>query len=213
MTVTLKAEGRQSLTRSEVNLKRREGKVPAVVYGKKIEPTPLFIDQKELMALIKANRHAVIDMDVPGSGKQSVMLSDVHRDTMTRELLHVDFHQINMDEPVKTTVGLDFAGDAKGVREGGMLQVILHEVEIRCLPQQIPTSLEIDISGLELGDTFLVSSIQAPPGVEIKTDPELPVVTVLAPQKAADEEVKDAESAGGVKAEAPTTAEKVGGAV
>lgn len=209
MTVNLKAEARQSLTKSEVNMKRREGKVPAVVYGKKIAPTPLLIDQKELMALIKANRHAVVEMEVPGSGNLSVMLSDVQRDKMTRELLHVDFHQINMDEPVKTTVGLDFAGEAKGVREGGMMQVILHEVEIRCLPQQIPTSLEIDISGMELGDTLLVSSIQAPAGIEIKTDHDQPIVTILAPQKA-PEEVKDEESAGGVQAEAPTTAEKVG---
>jgi large subunit ribosomal protein L25 len=211
MTKTLKAESRDSLSKSEVKAKRREGKIPAVVYGKKIHATALLIDQKELMALLRSNRHAIVDIEVPGGGTQQAILSDVQRDKVTRELLHVDFHQINMDEPVKTTVPLEFVGEAIGVKEGGMLQVVLHELEIRCLPNDIPTALQVDVAKLTLGDSILVSGLQVKAGIEVKTDPEQPVVTVLAPQKAASEEVVDKESAGepAAQAEAAPVEEKV----
>jgi large subunit ribosomal protein L25 len=207
MAITLKAESREARTKSEVKTIRREGKVPAVLYGKKVASTPLLVDRKELMALLRSNRHAIVNLEVPGSGTQQAMVSDVQYDKVTRELLHVDFHQINMDEPVRTTLALEFVGEPVGVKEGGMLQVILHEIEIRSLPQHIPAALQVDVSGLKLGETFVVGSIRAPAGIEIKTDPDQPVVTVLAPQKAADEDVVDKESAGGVAAEAPTAAD------
>jgi large subunit ribosomal protein L25 len=207
MAITLKAEFRENLTKSEIKTKRREGKVPAIMYGKKVAAKPLLIDRKELMELLRSNRHAVVNLELAGSGTQPVMVSDVQYDKVTRELLHVDFHQIDMDEPVRTTVALEFVGEPVGVKEGGMLQAILHEIDIRGLPQHIPAALQIDVSGLKLGETFVVGSIQAPAGIEIKTDPEQPVVTVLAPQKAADEEVVDKESAGGVAAAAPTDAD------
>ncbi|WP_082053518.1 50S ribosomal protein L25 [Gordoniibacillus kamchatkensis] len=208
MSTTLRAETRDNLTKSEVKAKRREGKVPAVVYGKKLAPTPLLIDQKELLALLRSNPHAVVDLDIEGGDKEPAMVTDVQRDSLTRELLHVDFHQINMDEPVRTTIALDFVGEPIGVKEGGMMQTILHEVEIRCLPQNIPAALHVDVSELKLGDTLLVSSIQPPAGIEIKTDPDQTVVTVLAPQKAATEEVADKESAGETVEAAATSAER-----
>ncbi|MFC0216128.1 50S ribosomal protein L25 [Paenibacillus chartarius] len=211
MTISLKAEARDGLTKAEVKFLRREGKIPAVVYGKKVGSTSLLIDQKDLNQLLRSNRHAIVELDVPGSGTQPVMLSDVQRDKVTRELLHVDFHQINMDEPVRATVPLEFVGEAAGVKEGGMLQTILHELEVRCLPRDLPATLQIDVSELQLGESFLVSSIQLPAGLELKAEPDQPVVTVLAPQKAGtDEEIVDKESAGEPVAGAPTEADKVG---
>ncbi|WP_010501712.1 50S ribosomal protein L25 [Paenibacillus elgii] len=196
MATSLKAEARTGRTKGDRNRLRAEGKVPGVVYGKKVTQTPIAIDQKELLALLKTNPHAVIDMDIPQFGKQPVMINEVQRDALSRQLLHVDFHQINMDEPVQTTVRLEYIGDPEGVKVGGILQIQHHEIEIRCLPQRIPASIEVDVSGLEIGQSMLVSELKLPEGVEVKTDVHDVLATILTPQKEAEPE-----------AEAPTAQE------
>lgn len=194
MVATLKAESRDGMTKSEVKKLRAEGKVPAVVYGKKVGARSIFVDAKELLALLKANPNAVMEMDIPGTGKHPVMIHGIQRDKVSRDWLHVDFRQVNMDEPVCTSVPLEFVGEPTGVKEGGMMQVQLHELEIRCLPHLIPSAVHVDVSGLELGDTLLVQDIALPDGIEMKSDPEAVVVTLLAPQKGADESAAETAS-------------------
>ncbi|MGG2197298.1 MULTISPECIES: 50S ribosomal protein L25 [Paenibacillus] len=191
MATTLKAEARSGRTKGDRNRLRAEGKVPAVVYGKKVPQTSIAIDQKELLALIKANRHAIIELDVPQLGKQPVMINEIQRDAINRQLLHVDFHQINMDEPVNTTVRLEYTGEAIGVQEGGILQIQLHELDIRCLPTQIPSVIEVDVSSLGIGENLLVSSLQLSAGIEIKTNEHDVLATILTPQKAEPETVDE----------------------
>lgn len=205
MATSLKAEARTGRTKSDRNRLRAEGKVPGVVYGKKVTQTPIAIDQKELLALLKTNPHAVIDLDVPQFGKQPVMINEVQRDALSRQLLHVDFHQINMDEPVQTTVRLEYIGDPEGVKVGGILQIQHHEIEIRCLPQHIPSSIEVDVSGLEIGQSMLVSELRLPEGVEVKTDVHDVLATILTPQKEAEPE---AEAPAAQEGNAAETAEK-----
>ncbi|MCP1312279.1 50S ribosomal protein L25 [Paenibacillus tyrfis] len=205
MATSLKAEARTGRTKSDRNRLRAEGKVPGVVYGKKVTQTPIAIDQKELLALLKTNPHAVIDLDVPQFGKQLVMINEVQRDALSRQLLHVDFHQINMDEPVQTTVRLEYIGDPEGVKVGGILQIQHHEIEIRCLPQNIPSSIEVDVSGLEIGQSMLVSELRLPEGVEVKTDEHDVLATILTPQKEAEPEEEAPAAQAGNAAE---TAEK-----
>ncbi|KEQ22737.1 50S ribosomal protein L25 [Paenibacillus tyrfis] len=188
MATSLKAEARTGRTKGDRNRLRAEGKVPGVVYGKKVTQTPIAIDQKELLALLKTNPHAVIDLDIPQFGKQPVMINEVQRDALSRQLLHVDFHQINMDEPVQTTVRLEYIGDPEGVKVGGILQIQHHEIEIRCLPQRIPASIEVDVSGLEIGQSMLVSELKLPEGVEARTDAHDVLATILTPQKEAEPE-------------------------
>lgn len=204
---TLKAEQRSSLTKSERKTLRAKGKIPAVVYGKKITHTPIVIDEKELTAVLRTNPHAIIEMEVPAWGKQPVMINEVQRDAILRNVIHVDFHQINMDEPVTTTVRLDYVGEAAGVREGGILQIQHHEIEIRCLPAQIPDSIEVDISALELGSNILVSELKVSDAIEVKSDPGDVLVTILAPQKEAVEPdtAEEAEQKAEAQAEAETS--------
>jgi large subunit ribosomal protein L25 len=187
MVMSLKVEAREDLTKSEIKQLREKGQVPGVVYGNKIGNTVISIDQKELLALLRKNPHAIIEMELPDSGKQPVMVTEIQRDKLNRELLHVDFHQINMDEPVKTVVALEYVGDAIGAQEGGIVQVQLHELEIRCLPQDIPPSIQVDISQLKLGDNLLVSDLSLSPAIEIKSDSNELLVTLLAPQKETEE--------------------------
>lgn len=183
MEAALKAEARTAKTKSERKGLRAKGKIPAVVYGTKINNIPIVIDEKELSALLRTNPHAIIQLDVPGAGMQPVMINEVQRDPILRDLIHVDFHQINMDEPVTTTVRLDFVGDAVGVRMGGILQIQHHEIEIRCLPKQIPASIEVDVSGLEIGSSLLISDLRVDSSIEIKSMANDVLVTILAPQK------------------------------
>lgn len=192
MAITMKANGRSITTKSELRELRLQGQIPGVVYGKQLSTAALVtVDEKELQALIRSHPNAVLEIDIPSHGKQSVMVSDVQRDSMTRKMLHVDFHQINMNENVRANVRIDAEGDSEGVSEGGILQVILHELEIQCLPGDIPDAVTVDISALGVGESLLVRDLKLPQGVESKSDPELVVLTILAPQKELSEEEKE----------------------
>lgn len=199
MATTLKAEARTGRTKGDRNRMRAQGKVPGIVYGKKVTQTPIAIDQKELVSLLKTNPNGIIEMDVPGFGKQPVMINEVQRDVFNRQPLHVDFHQINMDEPVSTTVRLEFIGDPAGVQAGGILQIQNHEIEVRCLPQDIPAALQVDIAALEIGENILVSELKLPANVEVKADESDVLVTILLPQKEVEAEDEVSEPAAKVE--------------
>ncbi|WP_274648407.1 50S ribosomal protein L25 [Paenibacillus humicola] len=200
MAISFKAQSRTVGSRSELNRMRREGVVPGVIYGKKLdEPIAVGVSEKELLALLRTHPHALIELDVPGSGKQPVMMTEVQRDSLTRNVLHIDFHQVNMNEAVRTPVRLDFVGDSRGVREGGILQPMLTEIEISCLPNQIPEAIEADVSGLGIGENLLVSDLKLPEGVTTRLDADQVVVTVLVPQK--DLTAEEAENAAVEEAE------------
>lgn len=192
MSIAMKANGRSISTKGELRELRLQGQIPGVVYGKQLSSAALVsVDQKELEQLLRSHPNAVLDIDIPSHGKQSVMVSDVQRDTMTRHVLHVDFHQINLNENVRANVRIEAEGDSEGVKEGGILQVILHELEVQCLPGNIPEAVKVDISSLGVGESLLVSDLKLPQGVESKSDPELVVLTILAPQKELTEEEKE----------------------
>jgi large subunit ribosomal protein L25 len=192
MVLTLKAEERKGVTKSERKGLRSNGKIPGVVYGSKMSSKSIAVDEKELLALLRTNPNAVIQMEVPELGKQPVMINEIQRDAISRHLLHIDFHQINMNEPVSATVRLDFHGDSVGVQAGGILQVQLHEIAVRCLPDDLPSSIEVDISELEVGSNMLVSELKVASGIEIKTDENDVLVTILAPQKEEPTDESDA---------------------
>ncbi|WP_338553802.1 50S ribosomal protein L25 [Paenibacillus sp. KS-LC4] len=195
MSNSMIAETRAALTNGELRSLRQRGKVPAVVYGKQLsQSTAVLLEEKELLALLRSHPKAVLELNIPSHGKKPVMITEVQRDPVSRQVLHVDFHQINMNEEVKTQVRIDFLGEANGVKEGGILQVMLHELEVQCLPGSIPDSIELNVADLEMGSNLLVSDIVVPSGVEVKSDHQQVVVTVLAPQKEISEE-EAAESA------------------
>jgi large subunit ribosomal protein L25 len=204
MVIQLKAEPRDENTKAALNELRATGKVPGVVYGKKIETTLISVEKKELLALLRSNPNAIVEMIVPEIGTQPVMIQDIQRDKLYRNLLHIDFQQISMNEPIKATVRLEMTGEPQSLKQGGILQVQLHEIEIKCLPADLPSSISVDLTELNLGDTLLVSDLPLGSGVEARTDLNEVVATILAPQK---EETVDAPEegdpeAGAEKAEA-----------
>ncbi|GIO15833.1 50S ribosomal protein L25 [Cohnella xylanilytica] len=184
MSTTLQAQPRAKTTKGELRRLRNEGKVPGVVYGKELgAAAAIALDAKELTALLRGNPHGILDLAVPNRGSQSVLLTDVQRDTLSGQVLHVDFHQINLNETIKAEVRLDVQGESPGEKEGGMLQLVLHELEVECVAKNLPASIPVDISALGFGEHLTVGDLKLPEGVVATAEPDTVVVSILAPQK------------------------------
>ncbi|QMV42227.1 50S ribosomal protein L25 [Cohnella cholangitidis] len=193
MSATLQVQARETSTKGDLKRIRNSGHIPGVVYGKGLEGSSrITIDAKDLAALLRSQSNAVIDMDIPSLGKQPVMLSELQRDPISRQILHIDFHRIDLNQKVSTTARLDITGVSPGEKEGGMLQLIVHEIEIECYPKDIPDSIAADVSRLEMGDHLTIGELNLPNGVETTQDPEMVIVAVLAPQKERTEEELEA---------------------
>lgn len=207
MAIALKADERTVGTQGQLNKLRQQGIIPGVVYGKQLEkPQPIKVDEKELLSLLRSHPHALLEIEVPGIGKQPVMLTEVQRDPLTRSVVHIDLHQINMNETVKTPVRIEVIGEAQGVKEGGILQLMIHELEVQCLPNEIPEAIEVDVAGLQIGDNLLVSDLKLPKDITTRIDADQVVVTILVPQKDLTEE--EAENAAVETAEADERAKE-----
>ncbi|NLA10982.1 MAG: 50S ribosomal protein L25 [Firmicutes bacterium] len=192
----LEAEIRSPLTRGELNELRREGRVPAVLYGRGKETRSLMVDGRLLRRVLAAGgTNVLIDLEIGGdadSARETVMLKEIQRHLWQPDhLLHVDFIRISMEDEIEVEVPLNFVGEAVGTIEGGIIQILLREVSVRCLPVNIPELLEIDLSSLEIGDSVSVGSLTLPEGVTLLTEPEEPLAQVLAPEEEEEEEEEE----------------------
>jgi large subunit ribosomal protein L25 len=192
MSATIHAERRELTTRGELRKIREAGKVPGVIYGKGLEsPALIAVEAKKLLSLLRSNPHAVVDMEVPGFGTKPVMMTEVQRDAINQQLLHIDFRQIDMNQKIKVPTRLEVVGKSPGEKEGGMLQLILHELELECYPKDLPDSIPMDVSSLQVGDHLTVGELKLPNGVTTTLDPEAIVLAILAPQKERSEDEID----------------------
>ncbi|CAH1192338.1 50S ribosomal protein L25 [Paenibacillus allorhizoplanae] len=181
---------------------RKQGQIPAVVYSSRMKSEHVAVEDKVIRAALKSNAHAILEVVLPSKKKHPVMIHQVQKDSLSGQLIHIDFLQINMKEKLDTAVAVHFSGEPIGTKEGGMLQIEMHEVLIRCMPNKLPSSLDVDISKLSIGDKLHVSDLDAGNDVEILTDPEAILVTILAAQKldetlepAAEESQADSDAA------------------
>ena len=169
---------------------RAQGFIPAVVYGKGLKPLSLSVPGKEFHKVISgtAGSNVIITLKVEGGKALPVLTHEIQRNPVTDEVLHVDFHQINMDEKIKARIHVVLLGEAVGVKEdAGILVHSLREVEVKCLPNDIPDNIEIDIKNMRINDTVHVSDVKPPLGVEFLTAGQEILVTVAPPTK--EEEV------------------------
>lgn len=202
MAIAIKGDQRPGKTKGELRQLRLSGRIPGVVYGKQLKaPIALSVEERELSALLRSTPNAVLELDISAHGKQTVMIADVQRDPLNQTLLHIDFQGISMNEKVRANVRIEATGDSVGVREGGILQTILHEVEVLCLPGDIPDALAADVSALGIGENLLVQDLVLPKGIEVTVEPSSVVLTVLAPQKELTEEEKEAQDVESMEAE------------
>ncbi len=167
---------------------RREGKVPGVLYGRGGEPLPLSVDARDLRLALQATG-AVIELTLDGKSTPAV-LKEVQRHQVRGETTHVDFLRVDLSKPIHAIVPLELTGgdDAPGVREGGILDQQLRELNIEALPNDIPESIELDVSGLEIGGVATLEGVSLPAGVTLLEELEIVVAAVLAPRLRAEGE-------------------------
>ena len=217
--ILIKAHPRSERGKEAARKLRRRALIPAVLYGHKKETLPLSITMEELKKVVgdKDKEHALHALKVEGRddlGEKLIMIKEIQIDPLGQEYLHVDLYEVKMDEKITVPVTVHVTGKSEGVKTGGILQYITREIEVRCFPNQIPEHVELDISPLNIGDSLHVRDLTLPEGVEILSQPDLPIVSVVAPTiekevAAPEKEVTEAapaeaEAAGEKKAEEKT---------
>lgn len=161
---------------------RSQGRIPGVVYGKGIESVPVSLSPKELTAAItgESGRNTLITLQGGGSlNGVTVIVADIVRNPLKGTPRHVDLHKISLTEKVRVEVPINLIGPAIGVKEGGLLDVLRHTLEIECLPTQIPDHIDVDITGLAIGHSIHVNELVVPTGVKVLADAKASLVTVL----------------------------------
>lgn len=207
-TTKLQVRSRAAAGSREARRLRRSGRVPGVVYGGEGEPVTFDADARELR-LALAGSGAVLDLSVDGGKATPVVLKEAQRDPVRGETTHVDLLRVRLDEEIHAVVPLELAGveDAPGVRQGGVLEQITRELNVRALPTAIPESILHDVGALEIGETLVLTALSAPDGVTLLDDPETVLATLSPPrlQAEAEEEI-EAETGLVGEAEAPAQA-------
>lgn len=173
---------------------RRNGLIPAVVYGKGIDSVAVSLNPKELIAAISAGgKNTLLTLKGGGSLDGNVaILTDMFIDPLKGVLNHVDLHRINLADKVKVEVKLNLVGIAAGVKEGGLLDFTTHAVEVECLPGNIPEQIDVDITNLAIGQSVHAGEVQLPAGLKLLSDPKASLVSILG--KTREEETSAAAS-------------------
>ena len=181
------AEVRDQRGKNAARRLRMAGKIPAVLYGHNEDAVAVAVNPKELSAILHSQTgyNTIFTLTFQGSGKATaVMLKDWQHDPTKGNLLHADLVRIAMDQTLQLSVPITTTGEAKGVKlQGGIFEFVLREVEVECLPTDIPEHLTIDVSELEIGANFRVSDLNVDSKVKILSDPELVIAHVVAPKE------------------------------
>jgi large subunit ribosomal protein L25 len=173
---------------------RREGRIPAVVYGKGMNAVAISLEQRQLSEAIAGEGGRNHILTLAGGGEldgKTVIVADLLQDSLKRTPRHVDLHNINLADKVKVHVKINLVGTAAGAKAGGLVDFALHEVEVECLPVHIPDHINVDVTELVLGHSIHVGDIVAPVGITIVSDPKASVVSILGRRGAEEEAVTE----------------------
>ncbi len=181
--VKLEANVREKTGKGVARKLRRQGRVPAVLYGHHLQtPIILDVDAKEMEGVLRtAGRTAIINLAVP-EGNQTAMLADYQRDVFGTCLLHVDFKQVRLDEKVTASVPVVLVGNSKGVKSGGVIEQLMREIQVEALPLDIPEHLEVDITEMDLGDHMTVADLKLTANMTVLAEPEETVAVIHVPR-------------------------------
>jgi len=182
---------REAAGKSAARRLRTQGRAPAVIYGKEFETLPVAVDLSELEPIFAEGQQstALLRLHIDGKASRSsplVMIKEVQRDPLSGQVLNVDFHKISLKEKVTAQVPVVLTGESPAVRHGGILEHVLREIEVECLPTDIPDRFDVDISHLEIGHSIHLNELQAPDRVTVLTGAD-EVIAVMAAPKAVEE--------------------------
>jgi large subunit ribosomal protein L25 len=207
MEATLTAEHRDGTGKGVARKLRATGRVPGILYGAGQTPIPIHVSGQDLLHLFHGagGNSVLVDLTVDGK-KHLAIARDIQRDHLRGRYVHVDFMEVHANETFTLSVEIHETGEAPGIKLGGVIEHHLREVEIECLPTNVPAGLVADLSTLEIGDMLRVGDLHPVPGVTVLTDPETLVISVITPailRTEAELVVSGEEAAAGVEGEAP----------
>src|SRR3954469_1600235 len=214
--LTLSAETRDRAGKGASRAMRREGRVPAVVYGNKEAPLPIHVEEKALMRALSTGHfmNSVVMIDV-GGGTTRTLPKDVQFHPVTDRPLHVDFLRISEHAKVTVAVPIRFTGEdqSRGLKRGGVLNAVRHDLELTCDAAEIPDEVEVSLAGLDIGDSLHISAVTLPRGTESAiSDRDFTIATIVAPSGLKmDEEDAAAAAEAPVPAEVPLVGEEQDG--
>ena len=199
-TLLLKAQIRESAGTHPARKMRTQGRIPAIVYGHKQEPTAITLDAHSLVEGIH-HGHRVMEIQT-GKKKETVMIKDLQYDHLGRKIIHVDLMRVNVTEMVKVSVPIELKGTAQGTHEGGIVEEHVNQLEIECRVTDIPEKIIVSIKEIGVGDNLHASDVELPSGIKLVTDPSVLVVacSLVAAAKTTEE----------IEAEEPATPEVIG---
>lgn len=195
--INLKAKLREELGKEAVKKLRAQGLIPAVVYkGKNSLNIKVF--SKDFLEVIhtKAGENVVVNLQIESKKpSRTAIIKETQYHPVRGDILHVDFNEISLTEVLTVKVPIAVKGEAQGIKEGGVLEHALWEIEVECLPTQIPENVPVDVSPLKIGDSILVKDLQLSGGVKVLSDPETTVVSLAVPRVEEEEVAKPEEEA------------------
>lgn len=197
-TFELKASNRTTSGKGAARGLRREGMIPAILYGPETETIPLSVHARDLQNIFQSSssENVILKLviDKGKSAPKTAMVKELQIVPVTEEYLHVDFYEVSMDKAIRVEVPVVLTGKAKGSEKGGLVQLIRKELEVSCLPKDIPEAIEIDITDLDIGDSIHLEDIPANKKIKMIADTNFTVVTILAPTVEAVEEGEGVEA-------------------
>ena len=208
----LQAEVGRRAGSSDARRLRADGKIPAVVYGHGMDPISVSVDRRELRQALSgaAGMNTILDLTVDGTVYPS-LIKDIQRHPVKRNVQHIDFIQVNLNEEIVVSIPIHLEGEAKDVSaNGGLVDLAMQELQVRATPRNIPDSVVIDVSEMTMDTVIRVEDIPLPSGVAAEADADAPVVTVLTmrtPVLDAEEEAAEAAAAEGAEGEAAESAD------
>ncbi|MFH1735901.1 MAG: 50S ribosomal protein L25/general stress protein Ctc [bacterium] len=197
--IELKVMVRKTVGNGAARQLRLEGMIPAILYGPKTEPVMLAVSTRELENILKTSNigQVLLNLLIQNGKQQSrtAMIKELQTQPVSGSLLHVDFYEVAMDQKIKISIPVVTTGQAKGVEEGGVLQLVQHKVEIFCYPNNIPESLEVDVTDMDIGDSKHMDEVSIDESFELVDETNFTLVTILSPKAEEVEELEEAEAA------------------
>jgi large subunit ribosomal protein L25 len=184
MKIDLMAQPYEAEKKGDVKRLRRDGKIPGILYGHKDKPHRLYITDKDFKKVLDVMKKEAVTINLTLNDKSYIcLIKAIQHNPITNQLLHIDFQHIQKKEKIQVNIPIHAHGEAPGIKDGGVLDQHLHEVMVKCLPDDIPSFIDVDVSGLKLGDTIHIKDIQARiPNVEFEVKPETSIISVLIPK-------------------------------
>lgn len=196
--IVMEAEPRDSFGKGPNRRLRAAGRVPAILYGSDAEAVPLSVDPKEVTDIIRSHGgvNTIFELSVKGSkGSQNVMIKDYQIEPVDHELLHADLIRVAMDKEMTLAVAVELTGTAVGVKTGGgTLDFVTRAVDVACLPTDIPETIVVDVSELDIGSYLRASELEMPSGVTLISEGNLVIAHVLAPKEEEEPEAEEGEA-------------------